>query len=265
MATRSRPSSLLRSVALPAEHGGWGFTLEPILLGLALAPSVAGLGVGIMGLFAFLAHHPVKLALSDLRRGHRYPRTQLAIRVGLFYSLIAALGLALALATAEKPFLTPLLLGLPLAFLKVLLDALGRGRSFLAEMAGALGAATLAPAAVLAGGGDPEWALGSWLVLALRSLVSIRFARAAVRRARGQEISLASVAATVLLGSALALALALAGLIPWLGAAAIWALGVYALAVLKAPPLPAKKIGWGQMFWGWATVVLVALGYHLEL
>jgi len=252
MATRT--PSLLRSVALPAEHGGWGFTLEPILLGLALAPSAAGLGVGIMGLFAFLAHHPVKLALADLRRGHRYPRTLLAVRVGLFYAALAALGLALALATAKKPFLLPLLLGLPMAFLKVGLDAAGRGRSFLGEMAGALGAATLAPAAVLAGGGSPEWALGSWLLLALRSLVSIRYA-----------LSLVSMAATAFLGSVLALALALSGLVPWLGAAAIWALSVYALVMLQRPPVPAKKVGWGQMFWGWATVLLAALGYGLGL
>ncbi|MDX2007394.1 MAG: hypothetical protein SFU83_19325 [Meiothermus sp.] len=31
----------LRSVALPNEHGGWGFTLEPILLGLLVAPGEA--------------------------------------------------------------------------------------------------------------------------------------------------------------------------------------------------------------------------------
>ncbi|VAV92581.1 Putative membrane-spanning protein, partial [hydrothermal vent metagenome] len=28
----------VRSIALPTEHGGWGFTLEPILLGLLVAP-----------------------------------------------------------------------------------------------------------------------------------------------------------------------------------------------------------------------------------
>ncbi len=263
MATRT--PSLLRSVALPAEHGGWGFTLEPILLGLALAPSTAGLGVGVMGLFAFLAHHPIKLALSDLRRGHRYPRTLLALKVGGVYVLLSALGLALALQSAEAPFLLPLFLGLPMAFLKVGLDAAGRGRSFVGEMAGALGAATLAPAAVLAGGGSPEWATGSWLVLALRSLVSIRYARAAVRRARGLPVSLASMAATALLGTLLAVLFAALGWIPWLGAAAIAALAVYALVMLRRPPIPAKKVGWGQMFWGWATVLLVAAGYWLGL
>ncbi|MBZ0296495.1 MAG: YwiC-like family protein [Anaerolineae bacterium] len=40
VSTERRPN--LRSVALPAEHGGWGFLIEPILLGLLVAFSVNG-------------------------------------------------------------------------------------------------------------------------------------------------------------------------------------------------------------------------------
>ena len=35
-----------RVVALPDEHGGWGLTAEPVLLGLLVAPSWAGLAIG---------------------------------------------------------------------------------------------------------------------------------------------------------------------------------------------------------------------------
>ena len=35
--------SMLRSVAVPTEHGGWGLTAEPVVLGLAVAPSAAAL------------------------------------------------------------------------------------------------------------------------------------------------------------------------------------------------------------------------------
>jgi hypothetical protein len=41
---RGEPGSL-RAVALPTEHGGWGFTLEPIVLGLAVAAGPAGAGL----------------------------------------------------------------------------------------------------------------------------------------------------------------------------------------------------------------------------
>ncbi|MFN8450824.1 MAG: YwiC-like family protein [Anaerolineae bacterium] len=70
----------LRAVAIPAEHGGWSFLLEPILLGWLVAPSAAGLLVGVGMIFAFLARHPLKLALSDRRRGKRLARTAAAER-----------------------------------------------------------------------------------------------------------------------------------------------------------------------------------------
>lgn len=39
---RNAPRSLLRSVGVPTEHGGWGITTEVIVLGLLVAPSAAG-------------------------------------------------------------------------------------------------------------------------------------------------------------------------------------------------------------------------------
>src|ERR1044071_4882431 len=65
----------LRPLALPAEHGGWGFLFEPMLLGILVAPSWNGALVGTATLFAFLARHPLKLALHDAMRGRSYPRT----------------------------------------------------------------------------------------------------------------------------------------------------------------------------------------------
>lgn len=34
----------LKSIALPVEHGGWLFVLEPVLLGLLVVPSAGGGG-----------------------------------------------------------------------------------------------------------------------------------------------------------------------------------------------------------------------------
>jgi hypothetical protein len=59
----------LRAVALPPEHGGWGFVLEPLILGLAVAPSAAGAALAFFALGAFLARHPLKLLLNDVSRG----------------------------------------------------------------------------------------------------------------------------------------------------------------------------------------------------
>jgi hypothetical protein len=73
----------LRSLALPVEHGGWGLLGEPLVLGLAIAPSWAGAGVGLFAAFAFLARHPLKLAAADWRQRRRSPRTLAAERVAL--------------------------------------------------------------------------------------------------------------------------------------------------------------------------------------
>ena len=47
-----------RGVAVPTEHGGWGLTAEPVLLGLLVAFSWPGLLIGSAALLAFLAARP---------------------------------------------------------------------------------------------------------------------------------------------------------------------------------------------------------------
>ncbi|HET7746071.1 MAG TPA: YwiC-like family protein, partial [Vicinamibacteria bacterium] len=85
-----------RQVALPVEHGGWGLLAEPLVLGLILAPSAAGAALAIAGLLAFLARHPLKIALTDRRRGSRHPRTAAAERMAAAYAAGALLALGLA-------------------------------------------------------------------------------------------------------------------------------------------------------------------------
>ena len=86
-------SALWRAVAVPSEHGGWGLTLEPVLLGLLVAFSWPGLAIGVAALLAFLVRTPLKLALVDRRRQRSLPRTRLAWRFAAAeLALIALLG-----------------------------------------------------------------------------------------------------------------------------------------------------------------------------
>lgn len=61
----------IRPVAVPSEHGGWGFVLELALLGLLLAPAVAGTRLAMAMLGPFLARQSLKLVLADRRGGRR--------------------------------------------------------------------------------------------------------------------------------------------------------------------------------------------------
>src|SRR3954465_4543353 len=87
----------LKTLALPTEHGGWGITLEPVVLGLLVAPSLAGAGLALATVGAFLVRHPFKIVTGDRRRGRRFARTPYAERFTLVYAATGLGGLALSL------------------------------------------------------------------------------------------------------------------------------------------------------------------------
>jgi hypothetical protein len=261
---RATASVPLKSVALPTEHGGWGFTLEPLLLGLLLSPGAHTLGLFLLGLFGFLARHPLKLLYQDLRRGKRYARTTLALRVAGVYLALALAGFLLALATAQGPFLLPLALALPLGAFMLWADLQGRARELFPEIAAALFMASLAPAGVLAGGLGEGVALGSFLALALRDVAALYYARTQVLRARGVAprpfpAHLALWGAVLLAGLA-----GQAGFLPWATGLSLLLLALYGSVALSRPPVPARVIGWTQMGFGLLVVLATALGYTLE-
>ena len=98
----------IKTVALPTEHGGWGITLEPVLLGLLVAPSVAGACLALATVGAFLARHPFKIVAGDRRRGRRFARTPVAERFTILYGGAALASFTLAIVTAQKfVFLLP--------------------------------------------------------------------------------------------------------------------------------------------------------------
>ena len=257
---------LIRNVALPIEHGGWAFLFEPILLGLLLSPSIAGIGLGLAGLGVFLLYRPVQLALKDWLKGKRYPRTPLAERFILLYGLLASGGLLLFPAsagmTARSAFWIALLLALPFAGLQMLLVVRGRARAAVTEISGAVSLAALAPAILLANDALIPYALTLWLVPAIRAVTSILYIRARLRRSRGDAgnriIPLAAQGAGVLiLGAAW-----IAGLLPVTAPFALAILAVRALHGLVWAPMdiPTKQIGFQEIGFGLLTVILVAVG-----
>src|SRR5205823_2810814 len=142
----------LRSVALPVEHGGWGMLVEPLAIGLMLAPTMAGLGLALAALGAFLMRHPLKLTLLDRRRDARTPRTVLAGKVAGIYGAAALAGLAMVLAQAPAVTFVPLALAAPLGLVQLWYDARLQGRHLLPELLGSVSLGASATALMLAGG-----------------------------------------------------------------------------------------------------------------
>jgi hypothetical protein len=255
----------MRAVAIPSEHGGWGFTLEPVILGLLVSPGWAGVGLGVAALTAFLVRHPLRLWLTDTRRGKRYPRTALAGRVAATYGAMGLVGLVLAIAGARGPFWWPLVLAAPLAAFQIHYDARNMGRSLLPETSGAVAMGSVAAGIALAGGASGGTAAGLWLVLAVRAGAALVYARAQVMRARGAVVEAAPVLAAVAVAVAVLAAAAARGLSPWLSVVGMALLLAYSAVTLARPPVPARVVGWSQMAFGLLMVLLTAAGVRAGL
>ncbi|MFL6333901.1 MAG: YwiC-like family protein [Pyrinomonadaceae bacterium] len=252
----------LKTLALPTEHGGWGITLEPVVLGLLVAPSLAGAGLALATLGAFLARHPFKVVAGDRRRGRRFARTPYAERFTLAYSAAALVGFALAVLTsADYTFLLPLLAAVPLGVVQLWYDAAGQSRGLLPEVAGSLAMGSVACSLALAGGAGWPLALGLWVLLAARFVPAILYVRARLDELHGKE----SARRPSLLAHALALfavtALAVSGSLPWLAAVAVallFARAAYGFA--RRWPSTAKLVGFSEIAFGALTVAAAAVG-----
>lgn len=260
--------SNLRSVAVPAEHGGWGLTLEPGILGVLAAPSVAGLLLGVAAVLAFLMRTPLRLVLIGRRRGDRRPpsaigleRTHLAIRVVAAELVVFALALLGAAWLATDPaWWLPAIVAAPLFAVALWFDMHARSRDLVPEIVGSAAVASVAAMGALAGSAEMPLAIGLWVVLTARILSSIPHVRAQVLRIHGEPAP----PIPTLLGDVAALALATGAVLLdarlVLGAAGIVGLIVVQRYTLARPPRPARVLGVRQVILGFTVVGMTAVG-----
>lgn len=187
-------ASVIRSVALPIEHGGWAFLLEPIVLGLLVAWSWTGLVLSIGALAAFLLHQPLKTAVRDRMARRRAPRTIWAERFAASYAVIAIACLGWVVWSAPSRVVVALGIFVPLAAVQLAYDLRGQSRALVPEIAGAAALAGIAVAIAMLDGWTVGPAIGLWGVLVARSAPSIVYVRERLLLERGKS---ARVAATI--------------------------------------------------------------------
>ena len=260
VATVESPRSIsIRPLAVPNEHGGWSFLLEPIVLALVVAPSLAGGLLAVAAVLAFLTRHPLKLAAQDFMRGRRLPRTRACEWIAAGYGIAASGSMLMAIIVGGAWPLSPLAVGLLFAALQFRLDVRGKGRTLLAELCGACGAATVATA--IAAAAKAPWPLAASLAVlaAARGLPSTMFVRS-LRRRQGAAWTI--VAHIVALQCAAALwRLEIA---PITAVVAMTLLLLRATVGLRRESPRAMTIGLQEVGWGVAVVALIAGGYILR-
>ncbi len=250
-----------RGVAVPTEHGGWGLTAEPVLLGLLVAFSWSGLLIGAAALLAFLVRTPVKLIAVDHRRGRRLERDRRAGRVAAVeLTLLALFGVG-ALVTAGPGWLAPVALAAPLIAVEFWYDVRSRSRRLVPELCGAAGVSATAAAIIVAGGGSVTLAAAAWLVLSGRVLASVPFVRTQIQRLRHGDVSRRVADRLQVVGVAVAAVAVAVDRSVVLGAMAVALLAVVQAVWMRRTPVPpATTIGIGQMVIGFAVVAATAVG-----
>lgn len=253
----------IRSVALPAEHGGWSLLLEPIVLALVLAPTVPGLFLSLGAVGAFLARHPFKLAVANWRRKQRSARTMMAERFAMFFVLIAIIALAFAIKTGGTVVLFPLMLAMPGAMLQLFYDSIGRSRALIPELAGSISTGAVATAIAMSGGWPRPVAFGLWVILAARSAPAVLYVRARLQQLHGKQASASGVIVVHFLAVLVVISLATKQLAPVV--AVLPMLILLSRAIIgfskRDRQVTAKKLGLREVAFGVITILFVALGY----
>lgn len=269
---KTNGSIRLKTIALPTEHGGWGLVLEPLLLGVLLAPTVPGLLLSIATLAAFLTRHPLKIAAGDIRRSRRSSRTRIAGLFAFGYATIALLAFVTVLNVSSRAFVLPLLLAIPFALVQIIYDVTGRSRQLLPELSGATAMAAVAASMMLLGGWPLSAALSLWAVLVgVRVVPSIIYVRTRLQMnhsARNSQLKTPSpvlAISTHLFSCTLVIVLAIAGLAPVLSLAPALLLTLRALYFLSpiSPRLTARQVGFSEIALGLVTVALVVISYRV--
>jgi len=179
----------LRPIALPTEHGGWGFLLEPLVLAMIAAPSWCGALLCVASICAFLTRQPLKLAMQDALRGKRYPRTRWCATFATSYAAGAAVAVTAAIAFGGWRIAIPFAIVAPLAIVNIVYDARNKSRALLPELTGPVAMASSAAAIAIAGGKTLPVAFALMVLVALRGLPAVIWVRTLLARAHGQSRS----------------------------------------------------------------------------
>ncbi len=254
----SDSSSRLASILVPKERGSWSLALEPVVLGLIAAPSLAGLPLAGAVLAGFLARRPLKLAATlpaaDPRRG-------LAWACAGLLAALAVAGVAGAAGLGSARQLWPLLVAVPFGGAFLWYDLRQAMREAEAELAGSI-AFALVPAAFATLARRPaEVALALAVLMLARSVPTVLAVRAFLRIRKGQAGSGWPAFGTAVAAWAITLALASRGLVPSLAPILVTLLLIrtYFLISPFAPAWSATRLGIAEAIAG--AVYVVSLGF----
>lgn len=257
-----------KRLLMPAEHGSWAWLLAPFVTGTLVAgraPLPAWL-VLIGGLSLFLLRQPATVWLRARQGRGRRSDSGPALRAVAVLALLALASLIGLLALGRSAVLW---LGVPLAGVLVVYVIVAQRRqvdvrALWMELAGAVGLAVMAPAALVAVSAEltpRAWLL--WLLLAAQNALGALFVRVRIADTHGRPAPRTATWAAHVAGLLLVVLAAVVTDVPW--PAVVPFVGYAARATWLVPrprPIPnVKRFGFTEMGVEFAAGVVMAMGY----
>ena len=266
-ATKPRPAFRMRSIALPNEHGSWGILFEPLVVGIAVAPSMASPFVALLFIGAFLSRQPLKWYFADLKAKRERPQTKAARSFAFVYLSIAAIGFFGTWAFAEGWTLLPLIMTAPLGAITLWFDVSGKSRRVLPEMAGVVTLASSAAVCGLAAGWSVAASVALSIIIMLRLIPSMLYVRERLKLEKGKPNSFALPVALHVMAVFAVAGLAWYSLSPWLPLAIFTFLLVRAITGSSdfRLKLKAKQLGILEVVFGALVVLSIIIGHYFHL
>jgi hypothetical protein len=253
-----------KSIALPVEHGSWGFLFEPLLAGLLIVPSLGGLSLSLFVIGAFLARQPLKFVIGDLTKKKHLPRTGVAIRFAAIFGGISLLGFSLSVLTVSAQAFIPFVITIPFVIYLLIQDAARQSREIVAELLAAAVLAASISSLAIAGGLGYTLAFVLWLTMLARLIPSVLFVRSRLRLEKGKDYTVLVPVATHIagLGAVAYFWLASIGSVLTV-AASTFLLGRAAIGLSKyGSKMTARQLGVREVIYGVIYAATIVIGYY---
>lgn len=258
-----------KNLVLPAEHGSWAWLFIPYLVGITVAGGVntAVFLLLVGGLAAFLLRQPATAWLRIHQGRGRQADRPLAVgwTVGLAGTAVFSFAVLLFIGLYDLLWLTIPLLALLVAYLVVAFRRQSDVRAMWMELAGAVGLAAMAPAAMIAVRGQlsqTAWVI--WGLVGLLNALGVLYVRLRIADTHQRPISrfpIWFVHLLVLLAVGVA---AVNNLVPFLAIVPFLILAGRAIsAVLRPNPIPnMKRFGFAEVGMELICGLLITAAYQ---
>jgi len=248
-------------LVLPKEHGSWSLALEPVTLGLLIAPSRAGIPLALAAAAGFFLRRPMKLLLPAKPE----PRRALAASCTGTLLLLFGAGLWLAAELGGATQLWPLVPTALAGLLFIGFDARETNRAGAAEMAGATAFALLPAAFASLAGWRIECSLALAAVMLARSVPTVMLVRTFLRRRKGLSVKCWPAFLATMVASVILFWLAAFSLVPWLVAAfsVLFIVRAAWYSSENTSRLTARRLGYMELFLGVTMILIATVSWHL--